>query len=265
MIQVNILNLCIDNVSKSELLAKLTSEGGIVFTPNVDHLVKLQTDQDFNEAYKIASYKVCDSQILMYASRFLGNPIQQKISGSDLLPDFYHYHKDNENMKIFLLGGLEGVGRKAQEIINKKVGRDIVVDSHSPSWGFENNPDECLEVVDLINNSGANVLAMGVGSPKQEIWIAKYRNRLKNIKIFLAVGAAIDFEGGNQKRAPQWMSNLGLEWFYRLSREPQRLWKRYLVEDISFFWLLLKQKLNLYQAPFNQSKGYSKECHETTA
>lgn len=251
MKSVNILNLSIDNLSKVELLDKLES-GGVVFTPNVDHLIKLQKDQEFYKAYDIATYKVCDSQIVMYASKFLGTPLKEKISGSDLFPAFYNHYKDNENIKIFLLGAAEGVAKKAQEQINRKVGRNMIVDSYSPSFGFENNEEECLKIVDMINKSGATVLAIGVGAPKQEKWIALYKDKLFNIKIFLALGATLDFEAGNKKRAPQWMSVAGVEWLHRLMSEPHRLWKRYLVDDLPFFWLVMKQKLNFYSQPFKK-------------
>ena len=92
-------------------------------------------------------------------------------------------------------------------------------------------------------------MAIGVGAPKQEKWICKYKHKLPNIKIFLAIGATIDFEAGNIKRAPKWMSDIGLEWLHRLLSEPKRLWKRYLIEDLPFLWLILEQKLNLYKLP----------------
>ena len=97
--------------------------------------------------------------------------------------------------------------------------------------------------------TGATVLAVGDGAPKQEKWICKYKDRMPNVRIFLAIGATIDFEAGNVSRAPKWMSDTGLEWLYRLVMEPNRLWRRYLLEDPLFFWLVLKQKLNLYAAP----------------
>ena len=90
---------------------------------------------------------------------------------------------------------------------------------------------------------------VGLGAPKQEIWIHKNRRKLKSIKTFLAIGAGLDFLAGNQQRSPKWMSNCGLEWLYRLLSEPQRLWKRYLVESLPFFWLLPQQALNIYQPP----------------
>lgn len=263
MKKVNILNISLDNLSTAELLEKLDRYGGIVFTPNIDHMMKLQKDRDFYKAYSIANYKVCDGQILLYATRFLGTPIKEKISGSDFLPTFCRYHRNNPKIKIFLLGAAEGVADKAKEKINTKVGRDIVVAAHSPSFGFEKNKQECLKIVDLINRSEATVLVIGVGAPKQEKWIYQYREKLKNIKIFLAVGAAIDFEAGHKKRAPKWMSDIGLETPYRIFSEPRRLWKRYFIEDPPFFWLVLKQKLNLYKEPFKIQEEYIVESFKS--
>ncbi|MBP5974972.1 WecB/TagA/CpsF family glycosyltransferase [Brasilonema sp. CT11] len=241
MNKVKILNLEIDNLSKIELLDKLRS--GVVFTPNVDHLMKLQEDPEFLQAYSISDYKVCDSQILLYASKFLGTPIKEKISGSDLFPAFYNYHKNNQNIKIFLLGAGIGVASKAQNEINRKTGRNIIVASYSPPFGFEKDEQECQNIINMINSSGATVLAIGVGAPKQEKWIYKYKNMLPHIKIFMAVGATIDFEAGNLKRSPKWMSEVGFEWLFRIFCDPKRLWKRYLVDDIPFLILVLKQKL----------------------
>ena len=260
MNKVKILNVSIDNLSQLEFFEKFKS--GIVFTPNVDHLMKLQSDSEFYKTYQAATYQLCDSKILFFVSRLLGSPIKEKISGSDLFPAFYEYHKTNEDVKIFLLGAREGVARKAQDKINAKIGRDIIVGAHSPSFGFEKNEEECSKIIELINQSGATVLAVGVGAPKQEKFISKYKEQLQNIKMFLAIGATIDFEAGNIKRAPKWVSEIGLEWLYRLLAEPKRLWKRYLVHGPSFFWLIAKQKLNLYVDPF--SPDYSKPYKEVS-
>ena len=251
MMRVNLLNINIHNITMLQLLEKLKF-GGVVFTPNVDHLMKLQKNKDFYLAYQKADYVVCDSKILLYVSKFLGTPIQEKISGSDLFPAFYNYYKHDDNMKIFLLGGLGKTAKIAQQNINTKVGRNIIVDTYSPPFGFENNQQECQKIIDLINHSGATVLGIGVGAPKQELWLDKFRYHLKYVKVFLAIGATINFEAGNIKRAPRWMSEIGLEWLYRLLSEPQRLKKRYLLDDLPFFWLVLKQKFRLYQNPLFQ-------------
>jgi N-acetylglucosaminyldiphosphoundecaprenol N-acetyl-beta-D-mannosaminyltransferase len=253
---VKLLNAFIDNVSMVELLEKLTH--GVVYTPNVDHLVKLQGDREFFDAYNSADFKTCDSKILFYISRLLGSPFKEKISGSDLFPAFYNHHKYNQEIRIFLLGAREGVALGAQQKINAKVGRKIVVGTHSPSFGFEKDEQECDRIIEMINASGATVLAVGVGAPKQEKFIYKYRERFKHVKIFLAIGATIDFEAGNVARAPKWISDLGLEWFYRLVSEPRRLWKRYLVEGPTFFWFILMQAAHLYVNPFEKRDDLDK-------
>ena len=136
MKQVNLLNLDIQNLTMLELLEKLQF-GGVVFTPNLDHLMKLQKNYNFYQTYKKADYVVCDSKILMYASNFLGTPLQEKISGSDLFPAFYNYYRHDDKMKIFLLGGSEETVSIAQHKINAKVDRDMVVAAYSPPFGFE--------------------------------------------------------------------------------------------------------------------------------
>jgi N-acetylglucosaminyldiphosphoundecaprenol N-acetyl-beta-D-mannosaminyltransferase len=259
---VTILDIPIDNLSRTELLEKLNDKGGLVVTPNVHHLVMLRDDPELREAYRKADYRICDSKIVQYASIFLGHPIKEKISGSDLFPAFYEYNKDNQKIKIFLLGAETGIARQAQEKINQKVGRKIIVDTYSPPFGFEQDERECQKILDLIQSSGATVVAVGLGSPKQEKWIIKYRDCLKKISIFLAIGATIDFEAGNKSRSPKWMSNVGLEWFYRLICEPKRLWRRYLIECLPFMGLVVKQKLtqqvNTKKPSANLSKNIKK-------
>jgi exopolysaccharide biosynthesis WecB/TagA/CpsF family protein len=246
--KVGILNIPIDNLSIRELLEQLKS--GVLVTPNVDHLMKLQRDAEFYRTYALADYRVCDSQILMYAARLLGTPLKEKISGSDFFPAFCDYHRHNPDITIFLMGGAPGVADRARARLNKKAGRELIIGSHSPSFGFERNEQECQEIIELINQSKATVLAIGVGAPKQEKWIYKYKDQLTHVKIFMAIGATIDFEAGVIKRAPKWMSKLGIEWMFRIAADPKRLWKRYLIEDLPFFWLLLKQKLGFYTCPF---------------
>ena len=90
-------------------------------------------------------------------------------------------------------------------------------------------------------------MAVALGAPKQERWILANRDQLPEVRVFFGIGATVDFEAGLVPRAPTWMSRNGLEWFWRLAREPRRLWKRYLVDDLPFFWLLLRQRLGLYK------------------
>jgi exopolysaccharide biosynthesis WecB/TagA/CpsF family protein len=216
--------------------------------------MQLQKKQDFYSVYQKADYKVCDSKIVLYASHFLKTPIKEKIAGSDLFPAFCKHYQHDENVKIFLLGSQPEVVKTAQRKINAKIGRNIVVAAHSPSFGFEKNEQECREIVNLINSSEATVLAIGVGAPKQEMWIAKYKEELLKINTFLAIGATIDFEAGYVKRSPRWMSEAGLEWLYRLMKEPKRLWKRYFFDAIPFLFLIIQQRLNLYSNPWSETE-----------
>ncbi len=242
---VNILDVAINNISTQELLKSLTRKGGVVVTPNVDHLMKLRKDAELRKVYQQSDYRICDSKIIQFASRFLGTPIHEKISGSDLFPAFYKHHKDNDNITIFLLGAKEGVAKIAQENINQTVGRNMIVDCYSPKFGFEKDEDECQSILEKIKASGATVVAVGLGAPKQEKWINRYKKELPGVKIFLAIGATIDFEAGYKSRSPKWMSELGLEWLYRLLSEPKRLWKRYLIESMPFFALIFRQKIKM--------------------
>jgi N-acetylglucosaminyldiphosphoundecaprenol N-acetyl-beta-D-mannosaminyltransferase len=247
---IKILNTEVQNINCYELLENLHE--GILITPNLDHLIKLQKDNEFYEAYKHAEWVVCDSKILYIFSKLLKNSIKEAIPGSSFFTSYYIYHKDDKNCKIFLLGAKEGIAAKAMERINKKVGRCIVVGAHSPSFGFEKYEDECEKLICIVNESGANVLLVGVGAPKQEKWIMKYRDRMLNVKLFMALGATIDFEAGNVKRAPKFFQKYALEWLYRFLMEPKRLFRRYFVHDIQFFYYFAKQLFGIYHDPFKK-------------
>lgn len=248
MDKIRILNVDVLNITRRQLLENLNE--GVLITPNLDHLIKLQNDREFYECYRKAEWVVCDSNILRLFSKLLKKPFVEAIPGSSFFTSYYMYHKDDENCKIFLLGAREGVAAKAKERINKAVGRDIVVGAHSPSYGFEKNTKECDKIVDIVNKSGANVVLVGVGAPKQEKWIMKYKDRMPNVKLWMALGATIDFEAGNVKRAPKIFQKLAMEWFYRFLMEPKRMFKRYFIDDMQFFWYFGKQLLGIYKNPF---------------
>lgn len=248
MDKTRILNIDILNTTQQELLEKLND--GVLITPNVDHLVKLQSDREFYDLYQHAEWVVCDSKILYILSKLTKHPLKEAIPGSSFFTAYYLYHKDDPDCKIFLLGAAEGIARKAMERINEKVGREIVVGAHSPSYGFEKREKECEELVRIVNNSGANVLLVGVGAPKQEKWIMKYRDRMPNVRLFMALGATIDFEAGTLKRAPEIWQKLGMEWLYRVVKEPKRLFKRYFIDDMKFFYYFGKQLFEIYKNPF---------------
>jgi len=246
--KIRILNIDMVDVTADELLSKLDS--GVLVTPNLDHLVKLQKDPDFYRIYQKAEWVVCDSRVLQMVSRFSRHPVREAIPGSSFFTKYYLYHRSDPDCRIFLLGAAEGVARKAMERINATVGRQIIVGAHSPSYGFERNDGECREIVDIINASGANVVLVGVGAPKQEKWIDRWKDKMPGVRLWMALGATIDFEAGNLSRAPRVWQRMGMEWFYRFIREPRRLFRRYFIDDMCFFYYYLRQLVGIYRNPF---------------
>lgn len=243
-----ILNVEIDNLSQEELLTQL--KHGVLVTPNVDQMVKMQRDREFYDITSQAEWVVCDSKILYLCSKLLSSPLPEAIPGSSFFSAFYEYHKDDPECKIFLLGAMDGVAQKAMKRINEKMGREMVVGAYSPSYGFEKKQEENEHIYRIINESGANVVLVGVGCPKQEKWIDKHKAQMPAVDIWMALGATIDFEAGNVKRAPMFWRKIYMEWFYRFLQEPRRMYKRYFVDDPIFFWYFLKQLLGTYKNPF---------------
>ena len=262
MKKIKILNTEVLSLSEQQLLECMTErlsaeapgEGnGVLITPNLDHLVKLQKDREFYDIYCRAEWVTCDSKILCLCSRMLKDSFPQAIPGSGYFTAFYKYNHENPNCRIFLLGAMDGVAKKAMERINTAIGRELVVGAMSPSYGFEKKPEENELIYRTINESGANVVLVGVGAPKQEKWIFAHKEHMPEVKIWMALGATIDFEAGNIQRAPKIYQKLAMEWFYRFLKEPKRMFRRYFIDDMKFFWYFGKQLLGIYKDPFSNS------------
>ena len=246
--KVRFLNVDLQNITQKDFLRRLTR--GVLITPNVDQMVKLQSDRGFYDIVRKAEWVICDSKILYLCSLLTKHPLREAIPGSSFFPKFYEYHKNDANCKIFLLGAMDGVAQTAMERINAKVGREMVVGAYSPSYGFEKRQEENEQIYEMINRSGATVVLVGVGCPKQEKWIFAHKDKMPHVDLWMALGATIDFEAGNVKRAPKIFQALYLEWFYRFLQEPRRMFRRYFVDDPKFFWYFLKQLLGVYKNPF---------------
>jgi N-acetylglucosaminyldiphosphoundecaprenol N-acetyl-beta-D-mannosaminyltransferase len=241
-----ILNAWVDSLTVVEFVEEL--DQGILFTLNPDHLYWLQRDADFAAAYREASLISSDSKYVYWGLGFLGRGIKQKSSGSDIVPAFWRHHADNPEVSIFLLGAKPGIAQSARDRINRLAGREIVVGAHGPSFNFVNDEQETAQAIEMINESGATCLIVGLGAPKQEIWINRHRGRMPGVRVFMGVGATIDYEAEAVRRAPPWMTRNGLEWVYRMVTEPQRYWRRY-ARTLEFFWLVLLDRLGLYRPP----------------
>lgn len=247
-----LLNVWADDLSMDDLLARLASTGGVVFTVNPDHLYHLQYNPEFLRAYRSADIITVDSHYVRLALRAQGRAVTHRLTGSDIVPAFCARQAADERTRIFLLGARPGVAQKAREALNRKAGRELVVGAHGPSMNFVNDPDEIDRVLEMIEGSGANVLLVGLGAPKQEIWISSIRHRLPQVRVMMGVGATIDYEAGAVKRAPVPLRRLGLEWAYRVASEPRRYLMRY-VRSSKFLWWMLMDTLGRYKDPFAAS------------
>ena len=231
------------------LLGHLGSVGGVVFTVNPDHLYHLQYNPAFLRAYRSADIITVDSHYVRLALRLLGRPVTHRLPGSDIVPAFCARAAESAETRIFLLGARPGVAQVARENMNRRFGRELVVGAHGPSMNFVNDEAEIAAVLEMIDASSANVLFVGLGAPKQEMWIAKVRDRLPRVRVMMGIGATIDYEAGAVKRAPVLLRRLGLEWTYRVATEPRRYLMRY-VRSSKFLWWMILDRLGRYRDPF---------------
>lgn len=243
---IELLGLSILNKSFSEIVCEIDDCikkkcKKIYFPVNVDMVVKSQHDGEFRSVLKANPSLLFDGMPLIWAANFLGNSVGEIISGSDLFPALCKFAAANK-YKVFFLGAEPGVAIKAAGLLRTIYPSLTVAGVYSPPYGLESTQGECQKIVDMINKSTADILFIGLGAPKQEKWIWKHKD-LIHAPVSVCIGAGFDFMAGKLKRAPKWMRRAGLEWFWRLMLEPRRLWKRYLIDDMKFFQLVLKEKL----------------------
>lgn len=237
---MKLLDVKCDNIGKEEaigvILLKLKqAESLSVFFVNADCLYKSFYDAEYRNILNSADLVLPDGIGLKIAAKIFGETIPENLVGTDFAPALME-RLAGHGYKVFFLGGAEGVARKAAENISGRIPEIKIAGAHSGY--FMDNGD----VINKINMSGADLLFVGMGVPLQEKWISGNRDRLRP-KICLGVGAFFDVLSGRIPRAPLWMRRICLEWLWRLLMEPGRLWRRYLVDGVQFFLLVLKQKM----------------------
>lgn len=247
MNRMKFMNTEIDNITMEEALDQIQElikirANSYVVTPNVDHIVKLEKGGEIRSVYKNADLILCDGKPLIWISKWYRTPIVEKISGSDLFPKICELAA-KEGYTMYFLGAAEGVAKKAAENLQKRFIGLKVVGTYSPPFGFEKDEEEINKIIENITRVKPDILIVGLGAPKQELFMYHFRNEL-NVPVSLGLGASLDFEAGNIKRAPKWMSNHGLEWLFRIFQDPKRLIKRYLVDDLAIIKLAVKYKKN---------------------
>ena len=251
--RVQLLNVHVHDITMEELLDTLTE--GMLLTLHTDMLMKLQKDRDFYDVFETFDIVTCDSQILHFALQLMGTPVRERVSGSDFFPRFYMRHRDDPAVTVFLCGGQPGIAEIAARNINAKVGREIVVGTHAPPFDFDTDPDATEAMIAAINASKASVLVVGLGGGRQEKFLVRHRHRFTHARLFLPLGGTIDYEAGTLRRPSPWVTDWGLEWLYRLIKEPRQRWRRYLVHEPPVLPLLWAQKRGRYRNPFARPDG----------
>lgn len=220
--KVEILNVFLDKVDYNDALGKIrdflkAKKTKIIVTPNAEIIMDAQKDPSFRKTINDADMVLPDGIGVVLASKILGNPLKVRTTGFDLMVKILNEANKNHN-SVYLLGGKPGVADKAADKIKLKYPKiDIVGTSH----GYFSNLEE-EKIVEKINKASPDFLFVAMGAPKQEFFMAKYKESL-GCKVAMGVGGSLDVISGNVKRAPVFMQKAGLEWFYRLIKQPSRI------------------------------------------
>ncbi len=241
---VNILGAGILRIEREKLVAciqEMISFGrspNLFLTANVDHLYKINKDREFSDIYRKTRWIIADGMPLVWVSRLLGEPIPCRINGTDLM-EHLCLIAENAGFSVFLFGGPGDLAWQCRSALLKKYPRLQIRGAVSPSDRFVFPSAESDAMVETIRAAHADILFVGMGSPKQEKWLCRHLDRLA-VPVCIGVGASFSFISGRVKRAPGFLQAWGLEWLWRLALEPRRLFKRYLLGNTYFSVAVIK-------------------------
>ncbi|MCB0633650.1 MAG: WecB/TagA/CpsF family glycosyltransferase [Saprospiraceae bacterium] len=205
---------------------------------NAGKVVLMQTDQQLYQSVVSCDIINADGQSIVWAARLLGAKLPERVAGADLMPNLVKLSHE-KGYKCFFFGAKEEVVKKVVDIYTKEYGPEIIA-------GYRNgyySPSEEAQIAQQIADSGANMLFVAVPSPKKENFLYNHKDVLHKVNFTMGVGGTFDVITGVTKRAPVWMQHAGMEWFYRFIQEPRRMWKRYLVGNAKFVWLVLSHRM----------------------
>lgn len=245
-----ILGVFIDAIDWHQTLTKIIrwsiyKQSRYVCQCNVDVVVKTTQDEYFRHIISSSDLANPDGMPIVWALRRKGFGGQERISGPDLMLRVCQL-SEQINVPVFFYGSTSETLVKLKKKI-KETFKDLkIAGIYSPPFS-KLTIEENNEIIKLISSSGAGIIFVGLGCPKQEIWMFQNRNKINAVMI--GVGAAFDFYAGTVKRAPIWMQNIGIEWFFRIIKEPKRLWKRYLYGNRRF---LLKIFPDIFKYKFSR-------------
>ena len=207
----------------------------LIMGPNAHIVTTAQRSPQFLAALNSAHLCVPDGISILLAGRVLGKPIPERVTGGELMEQLCALAARN-NLSILLLGGLPGAAEGAASALKLRY-PGLRVTCCCPPFRFEEDPVELETVLDTILSDTPDILCVAFGVPRQEIWMHRHVPTLP-VRLAISVGAALDTQAGLRRRAPAWTHKLGVEWAYRLAREPRRLWRRYLIGNTQFLLLV---------------------------
>jgi N-acetylglucosaminyldiphosphoundecaprenol N-acetyl-beta-D-mannosaminyltransferase len=245
--KINILGVHFSNLDEPELIGFLdgritdAKKTQVCFVPTNSILAARQS-KFVMDVYNSADVVMCDGVPVQWASRMLGTPLKQRLTGFDFFPHFIQ-HCAEKNYSVYFLGAKEGVAKQLATQYQSRYPGISVAGYYTPPFAAAFSDDQNKAMLSAINAAKPDVLFVSLTAPKQDIWIHQHLKHL-NVKLAIGVGAAFDSEAGSLKRAPIFMQQMGLEWFYRFLQEPGRMFRRYFIEAPIFVPLVIFQFLS---------------------
>lgn len=255
--RVRLMGVPVGAVTEADAVAAVidattAQRGHWTITANLDHLRRYQHDSLAKRLVDEADLVVADGMPLVWASWLAGAPLPQRVAGSNLIWSISDAAR-NHGHSLFLLGGDPGVAERAALILADRYPGLKMAGTACPPMGFEGNPDELARIRDEVTSAAPQIVFVALGFPKQDVLIRELRSSLPGA-AFLGVGISLSYITGDVVRAPRWTHRLGLEWAYRLSQEPARLGRRYLVHGLPFAIRMMASAL------LHRLSGTSKEA-----
>lgn len=242
MDRVELLGVEIDNLTRAEALERLRGmirSGGAhqVVTPAIEQVMRARRNAGFRGVLQRADLVVPDGMPLIFASRWVGAPLRERITGVDLVPQLCRIATE-ENVSVFFFGAAEGVADETATVLHEQFPSLQVAGTCSPPMGFYDNEAQNREAIRRIREAAPGVLFVAISSPMAEIWIDRHKEEL-GVPVIIGIGGAFNFITGREKRAPGWLQEIGLESLYRFIQRPRAILSRLLVNAPSFFALLI--------------------------
>lgn len=244
MDRVGIGYALVDNCSFHEVCsaiiahARAGGEPAYVTTANAQHIVLLDGDRRLREIYEHADLVVPDGVSLLLAARLYGHSLRERVAGVDMFQALCAL-ADEHKLRVFLLGGRPNSADLSAIALKRRLS-SLQISTYCPPFGFEKTAAGLEKTARAIRAAKPDLLFVGLGAPKQESWIYECGLQL-SVPICVGVGGAFEMVAGVVRRAPRWVQRIGCEWLYRLCLEPRRMWRRYLIGNLEFAAIVMRQ------------------------